>query len=458
MSVRSNTRSRRSLNMSATSSVFSSVSTTTTLASRKRVTRDMLLEIVGTFEKQQKDTLKNLARLERELDNANRRISKLSNADLKAEQDIKLEYDDDDDKWEGHDAMSQREARLFAQLKRWRVEQQKVLDAQKEWRAQIEDREQSALARADAERLRADKMEEERDELKDELEARPSSEQWSEAQRELEKQRKELRLLSSFLSEKDLKKWSIRSDATRKLIRSDRGVETLHEMSPTLARRSLGAACRALQLDDPSSLVPAISKLRRVVDAASGMQAFITEVMSVTHNGSTSGVDLSQVVSVIRGWKKRMEAGTSIRGSLRDCERSINRFREMFELDEDDDVESKMKQLCTFMRESAQFFNSLRNMLSNDGEKLSSAQCLKVVKKLVIKSRETDVEKENSCETKNYVVTKNISKNLDGIGRVREMHDQLKLLRDMLGVKTNSELLSRCQEFSTSNKGPLVSE
>ena len=111
--------------------MFSSVSTATTQSRRRgRVTREMLLEIVGVFEKQQKDTLRDVARLQRELDNANRRISKLSNADLNAEKDIKLE----DDMWEGQDAMSQREARLFAQLKRWRVEQQKVLDAQREWR------------------------------------------------------------------------------------------------------------------------------------------------------------------------------------------------------------------------------------------------------------------------------------------------------------------------------------
>ena len=259
MSTRSTkSRNRKMLNMSGTSSVFSSVSTTTTQSRRRsRVTREMLLEIVGVFEKQQKDTLRDVARLQRELDNANRNISKLCNADLKAEREIKLE----DDMWEGQDAMSQREARLFAQLKRWRVEQQKVLDAQKEWRIQIEDREQTALARADAERLRADKMEEERDVLKSELEARPSTDQWSEAQRELEKQRKELRLLSSFLSEKDLKKWSIQSEATRKLIQSDRGVESLYDMSPAVARRSLGAACRALQLDDPSSLVRIIFSL-----------------------------------------------------------------------------------------------------------------------------------------------------------------------------------------------------
>ena len=132
MSTRSSrSRSRKMLNMSGTSSVFSSVSTATTQSRRRgRVTREMLLEIVGVFEKQQKDTLRDVARLQRELDNANRRISKLSNADLNAEKDIKLE----DDVWEGQDAMSQREARLFAQLKRWRVEQQKVLDAQREWR------------------------------------------------------------------------------------------------------------------------------------------------------------------------------------------------------------------------------------------------------------------------------------------------------------------------------------
>ena len=459
------------MNMSGTSSVFSSVSTTTTQSRRRgRVTREMLLEIVGVFEKQQKDTLRDVARLQRELDNANRRISKLSNADLDAEKDIKL----DDDVWEGQDAMSQREARLFAQLKRWRVEQQKVLDAQREWRVrgecfdigmcdhstttttttnskqvQIKDNEQTALARADAERLRADKMEEERDELKNELEARPSTDQWSEAQRELERQRKELRLLSSFLSEKDLKKWSIQSDATRKLIRSDRGVESLYDMSPAVARRSLGAACRALQLDDPSNLVPAIAKLRRVVDAANGMQAFITEVMQVT-----SGTDLSQAVTTIRGWKKRMEAGTSIRGGLRECERAINQFREIFDLDEDEDLEKKMYQLRTFMRESAQFFNSLRGMLCDvEGsvQKLSSAQCLKVVKKLVIRCREMEVENdENSGETKNYVVTKK-GNFVDGIGRVREMHDQLKLLRNIFGVKTNSELISRCkEEFASS--------
>ena len=82
---------------------------------------------------------------------------------------------------------------------------------------------------------------------------------------------------------------------------------------------------------------------------------------------------------------------------------------------------------------------------------MSSAQCLKVVKKLVIRFREMEVENdENSGETKNYVVTKK-GNVVDGIGRVREMHDQLKLLRNIFGVKTNSELLSRCKEFATSS-------
>ena len=192
-----------------------------------------------------------------------------------------------------------------------------------------------------------------------------------------------------------------------------------------------------------------------MVDAANGMQTFITEVMQVT-----CAVDLSQAVSTIRGWKKRMEAGVSIRGGLRECERAINRFREIFELKEDEDPEEKMNQLRTFMRESAQFFHSLRGMLSGfEGvKKLSSAQCLKVVKRLIVRCREYEAVEndENSGETKNYVVTKR-GKELDGIGRVREMHDQLKMLRNIFGVETNLELLSRCNELlSSSSSSPVI--
>eukprot|EP00940_MAST-03C_sp_MAST-3C-sp2_P002229 g2229.t1 len=439
-----------------------------------------VLEAVGEIEDQRKRMMRQITSLRRELQEANRRIVRLSRASSSTEEKRsgtgRSGGDDDDIAWEGTmdsslAGESVREKRLMNQLRRWRREQRKVLESQREWQMQIESERERIVENLKTANARVDAKNRECALLQEELATRPSSTEWADAQREMLRQRRELKLLGSFISESDMRKWRSRSKTTRQLIRSDRdeNAAELENLPPTAVRALVSKACRTLQIKTPQALVPALTKLKRVVDAASGMQRFISAVVSLTHPPKpgvekSADPDLTDAIRILRMWKhlaasvkrpvevnlavasKRDEGTKRVESENEDA--IARHFMQVFRVSEASAATRKIDEIFDFMQETVSFYKALQSLLHPDGlSRMTARQMLRHIRDLVRRNdASSSSQRARPKEPENVVVSKETaSSKFLGVRRVREMHDALETMKKLCGVSTTDALIEKCR-------------
>ena len=130
---------------------------------------------------------------------------------------------------------------------------------------------------------RAQDMRNEIDNLRIELDSRPSVPQWNQKLKEVRELESKLHDVVVLRQEsKEILSWK-KHLSTRDQIKADKrnhelGLWLLESLPSSVMRETLMCLCRELDLNDISELLPCVIKLKTVVRAVPRMQAFITSV------------------------------------------------------------------------------------------------------------------------------------------------------------------------------------
>ena len=169
-------------------------------------------------------------------------------------------------------------------------------------------------------RARLDELREEIENLRLELEARPSMRQWSEKQRELQEAEEKLHDLTLMRGEAaELAAWR-KHLSTRDRIKVDKknhelGLWLLDSLPKVVTKEVLQGVCRELDVSDVSEVVPSIVKLKTVVHAVPRMERFISQVCGYLFQrdsrargaggeglGGGDRPTMEDVLPVLQGW------------------------------------------------------------------------------------------------------------------------------------------------------------
>ena len=168
-------------------------------------------------------------------------------------------------------------------------------------------------------------MQDEIENLRLELDARPSSKQWAQKQREMKELEDKLHDAVMMRNETaEIESWK-KHLSTRERIKADRrnfelGLWLIDSLPKAVMKEALQTVCRELNVSDISEIKPSLDKLKAVMTSVPRMERFISDVCSFvfTKANRLRGEDpnskpmIEEVLQILKSWWAGLQQGLQL--------------------------------------------------------------------------------------------------------------------------------------------------
>ena len=177
----------------------------------------------------------------------------------------------------------------------------------------------------DQQKHRIHEMQDEIDNLRLELDARPSAKQWAQKQREIKELEDKLHDAVMMRNETaEIESWK-KHLSTRERIKADRrnfelGLWLIDSLPKAVMKEALQTVCRELNVSDISEIKPSLDKLKAVMASVPRMERFISDVCSFvfTKANRLRGEDpnskpmIEEVLQILKSWWAGLQQGLQL--------------------------------------------------------------------------------------------------------------------------------------------------